>query len=356
MEKPRWWKLLLIAVLLLLPAGAAAQSFDASPPERPVKLIFIHHSTGYNWLADEHGGLGRALAANNYFVSDTHYGWGPDSIGDRTDIINWPEWFTGPESGRYLTALYAESGQIAPYVRPLPDPGGENQIVLFKSCFPNSNLEGSPDDPPERAGDRLSVGNAKAIYNELLAYFASRPDKLFVVITAPPLQDPTWAANARAFNNWLVNDWLENYEGVNVAVFDYYNVLTHPDSHHRFMGSYTEHSWGPSDTLHYPTDPGDDHPAPEGNDKATEEFLPLLNVWYNLWQPAAGAEIFVPAISSAGDEPYPVPLEDAAPEPYPIAEQPEPTPEQGDGGGGICPGSAAVGLMALLGVAWVRRR
>jgi hypothetical protein len=58
------------------------------PPPEPVRLIFIHHSCGENWLSDWNGGLGIALRDNNYAVSDTNYGWGPDAIGDRTDIPN----------------------------------------------------------------------------------------------------------------------------------------------------------------------------------------------------------------------------------------------------------------------------
>ena len=70
-----------------------AMTDDPNPPASPVKLIFIHHSTGGNWLADpagnELGGdLGRELMNNNYFVSATNYGWevGGDTIGDRTDV------------------------------------------------------------------------------------------------------------------------------------------------------------------------------------------------------------------------------------------------------------------------------
>ncbi len=59
---------------------------DPDPPATVAKLIFIHHSTGENWLADDYGNLGRVLGQNNYFVSDTNYGWGPNAIGDRTDI------------------------------------------------------------------------------------------------------------------------------------------------------------------------------------------------------------------------------------------------------------------------------
>ena len=151
------------------PAAVSAQGGDdPNPPENTVKLIFIHHSTGENWLRDDWGGLGRALGENNYFVSDTNYGWGPDTIGDRTDIPNWPEWFTGPESGRYMEALYNENEQHSEYTRGMvSDPRGENEIILFKSCFPNSNLDGSPDDPPQEGYD-YTVSNAKWIYNDLL--------------------------------------------------------------------------------------------------------------------------------------------------------------------------------------------
>ena len=189
------------------PAGKAARTAsrgsyalaadDPSPPAAPVRLIFIHHSTGGNWLADPndegpHGGLGRALMNNYYFVNATNYGWGPAGIGDRTDIPNWPEWFTGPGSPAILAALYAEDGQnfgdFGWWPRLASKPAGENRIILFKSCFPNSDLYGGPDDPPLTAPNgEYTVANAKAVYNEILTYFATRPDKLFVVITAPPL-------------------------------------------------------------------------------------------------------------------------------------------------------------------------
>lgn len=328
--------LLVLGLLLALSAPVGAQADDPSPPANTVKLIFIHHSCGENWLTDDDGGLGRALEANNYYVSDTNYGWGPDSIGDRTDITDWPEWFTGPSSDRYLAALYAESGQNSWYTRTLSDPGGENQVILFKSCFPNSNLEGNPHDPPARGGG-LTVGNAKAIYNELLAYFATRPDKLFVAITAPPVQDPTYGTNARAFNTWLVQEWLAGYEGNNVAVFDFYNVLTDPDNHHRFRNGEIEYVTDRGgDTLYYPTN-GDDHPAPAGNRKATEELVPLLNVYYHRWQGGAPAAPPTPVSEPTASEEPPSPT----PEPAEAAEPPGPTPE---------PAEETVPLPAMQGV------
>ncbi|OPX59895.1 MAG: hypothetical protein A4E25_00823 [Methanobacterium sp. PtaB.Bin024] len=251
---------------------------NTTPPSHTVKLIFIHHSTGENWLSDENGGLGIALRDNNYFVSDTNYGWGPDSIGDLTDIGHWWLWFRGPDSSKYTDALYNESGQNCEYSRLSSDPGGENEIIIFKSCFPNSALQGSSSDVvPSIASNPLkgessdsefhTVANAKGIYIDLLEYFKTRPDKLFIIITAPPLSDPTYGENAHSFNQWLVNDWLDDYPYKNVAVFDFYSVLTNGGN-----------------TLAYPSSWGDDHPSQAGNQKATQEFTNFLNNAYHEWK------------------------------------------------------------------------
>ena len=292
--------LLIVVVFLLVSAHSQAfpafQDGDGNPPSRVVKLIFIHHSTGENWLSDGYGNLGRTLGQNNYFVSDTNYGWGPHGIGDRTDIPDWMEWFRGDNTDQYWDALLQESGQNSSYTRGLSDPGGENEIIMFKSCFPNSDLEGNPNDPPTTDG-WLSVGHAKYVYNQLLNFFQQHPDKLFIVVTAPPLSDPSRADNARAFNLWLVEDWLaeNNYPYHNVAVFDFYNVLTGPNGHHTLEGGSIIHQVANKNTLHYPS--GDDHPSEKGSQKATEDFIPLLNYYYNRWQ--IDAPLAPPAAASS---------------------------------------------------------
>lgn len=285
----------LIFGLLSSPAPAHAQADNPDPPGQPVKLVFIHHSTGENWLRDGYGNLGRTLDDNYYFVSDTNYGWGPNGIGDRTDIINWPEWFGHNRNEAALRALFNESGQNSYDVtRTLHDPGGENVIIMFKSCFPNSNLEGNPNDAPRNEGDAMTVANAKHIYIEMLDYFATRPDKMFVVITAPPLSDGTFANNARGFNNWLMTEWLRNYQGSNVFVFDFYNVLTGKNNHHRFVNGAVDYiNNAGRNTLQYPS--GDDHPSEAGSQKATDEFVALLNVYYHRWAAGAPTSPVIPA-------------------------------------------------------------
>jgi hypothetical protein len=79
--------LFVIAVLSVLIVGSFFEvQASVTAPAEAVRLIFIHHSCGSNWLSDGNGGLGIALMDNNYFVSDTNYNWGPDSIGSSTDI------------------------------------------------------------------------------------------------------------------------------------------------------------------------------------------------------------------------------------------------------------------------------
>jgi hypothetical protein len=280
-------------------------------PSSTVKLIFIHHSTGENWLADEKGELGIALKNNNYFVSDTNYGWGPGGIGDSTDIGNWWQWFRGSSRNTYLNALYTEFGQHSAYSRLATDPDSsrENEVIMFKSCFPNSQISGNPSDAPttgtnllrgqDAGSPYMTVANVKGIYNDLLTYFAAHQDKLFVLIVSPPLAngatDASHAANARAVANWLVDNWIDSYNHTNVAVFDFYNVLTSNGSspvindlgkvggnHHRWWHGGIQHSRTvSSDFLAYPT--GDSHPSRAGNLKATGEFIDLLNSYYHRW-------------------------------------------------------------------------
>ena len=289
---------------------------NPNPPEELVKAVFIHHSTGQNWLADGNGNLGTALRDNHYFLSDTNYGWGPGSIGSYTDIGHWYNWFVGASHDSCLSALYAESGQNCAYSRAAGDPGGENKIILFKSCFPNSNLNGNPNDPPtvganplrgnDAGSSYMTVANAKGIYNDILNYFATRQDKLFIAIAAPPLAasatNAQRAANARAFNNWLVHDWLADYPYKNVAVFDFYNVLTsnggNPNStdagssagnHHRWRDGGVQHlQTVNSNVAAYPSDASDSHPNAIGNQKATSEFAAFLNLSFNRWNSKGG--------------------------------------------------------------------
>jgi hypothetical protein len=300
-----------LAVATACPPPVAA--LNAAPPASPVKLVFIHHSTGEAWLADGHGGLGIALRDNHYFVSDTNYGWGPNGIGDRTDLGHWWTWFRSSGAPTYLSALYGEGEQHCGYSRLATDPGGPNEIVMFKSCFPNSQLSGPYSPIPAIAanplkgeacgGDDFTVANAKGIYRDLLGYFGAHPEKLFVAVVAPPVTSPD-TPGGRALADWMVDHWLQDsgYTAGNVLVFDYYNVLSSKTgggdndaglasgNHHRIWNGAVQHKTDDgADRLAYPSG-GDSHPNAAGDGKATAEFVPLLNAAYNAWKGNSGAD------------------------------------------------------------------
>lgn len=142
-----------------------------------------------------------------------------------------------------------------------------------------------------------TISNCKGIYLDLLEYFKTRRDKLFIAITAPPVSDGKWSENARLFNSWLVYEWLKDYPHKNVGVFDLFNILTSSGgtseindlgrdtgNHHYVKDGVIRHIIGEvCNTSRYPLKDGDDHPSRAGNMKATVEFIDVLNVYYNVW-------------------------------------------------------------------------
>lgn len=244
---------------------------NPNPPSKTVKLCFIHHSSGGNWLADGNGNLGAVLNRNHYYVTETNYGWSAqpgDLLGDRTDTVNWPEWFTNAK----MPYVYRNNEHSA-YTNTIANPGGENEIIMFKSCFPLSDV-GS------------SISDEKAIYNRIKTYFAAHPNKLFVLITPPGTTNVPSYGLTKTLCNWLVdkNGWLNGYTGKNIMVFDFYCVLSEVNSHHRYYNGQIQHVYASNYDGHSPYHDGDDHPNAAGNQKATNEFIKLLNIAYHNWK------------------------------------------------------------------------
>jgi hypothetical protein len=241
-----------------------------------VKLCFIHHSCGRNWLwatGDYPGLLGDALNDNNYYVNETYYGWNAepgDGLGDSTDTSDWPSWFNDTKMPYVYDNTYHQA-----YNNVISDPGGENDIIMFKSCYyENCEVGGSIDDE-------------KAIYNGLLDYFQDHPDKLFILITPPGDRSVSSYTKTKELCDWLVDEdsgWLKDYPYKNVAVYDFYCTLSETDSHHRIVNGAIQHEYAAGYDGASPYHDGDDHPNAAGNLKATAEFVPLLNYYYSRWK------------------------------------------------------------------------
>ncbi len=225
-------------------------------------LVFIHHSVGSNWLSHS---LDDALVAKSYIDerNDITYGTvidpdsgrpgSPGSVpGDSTDMEHWILWFND-----YLDNVKAFDCE-----------SGVNRIIMFKSCFPNSNIWDDGVEPGDPFSGDFTLANFKAIYRHpqgsgntynhdgrvykpLEDIFAENPDALFVPVTSPPLNytstDDAAAHRARLFNDWLKGEWLSSYNAAhpglhNVAVFDLFNELAYADNRlthpNRLRGDY----------------------------------------------------------------------------------------------------------------------
>ncbi len=223
------------------------------------KCIYSSHPNG--------GGLRALLEGSGYAVNEASYG---SVVGDKTDICHWNKKFRDQMD---LVLKIKNQDDTLPE-------GITNDVVAFKSCFPNNNFTGDGTEPGDPDSCQLTLANAKAAYNSLLPYFEKHPEVLFVAFTAPPLAQtpgfkgfvkkilkgsPKHPELARSFNNWLTdseNGWLSGYSSTNVAVFDHYDVLT---------------NHGQTNWSAYPSGGGgDSHPNSEGNTKAAEAFVVFL--------------------------------------------------------------------------------
>ncbi len=285
---------LIWALLLAVLSGGIAMPAQAAFPDasvNPLRLLFIHHSCGGQLLAapgkqvggergsgerciyvshPNGGGLRDLLAGAGYEVHEASY---ESRLGQDTDIHHWRRKFT-----EHLDEILRIDRQDDLYAD-----GRLNHIVAFKSCYPNNDFVGPGEEPGDPDAPELTVANAKAAYRSLLPVLRGRPDVLFVAFTAPPraeprprgagerLRDmfkskPRSAEWAREFNSWLADrehGWLAGYDLPNVAVFDYYDILTG-----RGAGNWSA----------YPTGGGrDSHPSRAGNAEAAGAFVPFLD-------------------------------------------------------------------------------
>ncbi len=278
--------------ILICSGTAMAANLNTSKPATTTKLVFIHHSCGSNWLADGDGNLAKTLNQNKYYVSECGYGWDAatdDSItlGDNTNTDQWKLWFNDKQ-------MHYVYNHASPYSNRIANPGGENEVIMFKSCFPCSEV-GS------------SITDEKTEYNRLLPYFAAHQNKFFVLITPPGETKVDSHILTRQLCNWLVdkdNGWLKNYSGKNVMVFDFYGVLSETGSHHRVVSDHVEHVYASNYDGISPYHNGDDHPNYVGNQKATAEFIPLLNYAYNLWKKESPGVISIDPARYSANVPY----------------------------------------------------
>ena len=219
----------------------------------PTHLVFLHHSVGNGIMYT--GGLRDSLLNLGVVARSCTYG---DEIGQNTDMNHWLNKFKND-----MPRIFSFRAHPDKYY----DDGTANDIIMFKSCFPNSNIIGEGTAPGDPNSPEKTITNYKAVFEGLKTEFAKYPKKLFVYVTAPPnvpgATTPENAARARTFNTWLVEEYLPAYKSEtgldNFYIYDLFGFLTGPDNMLKpeYRGSH----------------PQDSHPNTAGKKAAAKAFI-----------------------------------------------------------------------------------
>lgn len=230
----------------------------------PHRIVFLHHSVGEGMLNE--GGLRDKLLDMGILVKSATYG---DQIGEDTDMNHWVNKF-----GSRMQDIFDFSTHGDHY----RSDGKTNEVVMFKSCFPNSEIEADGDLPGDPSAPQRTLANYKATWTALESELAKYPDKLFIYLTAPPVvpevSSPDEARRARDFNTWLMTEYLPAYRqntGLdNLYIFDLFGVLT--DNQGFLKPEYR-----------VPL-PADCHPNIKGSQAAATAFMAFFTPIWEQWQ------------------------------------------------------------------------
>jgi len=180
-------------------------------------VIFLHHSTGQNLI--EQGGVREAFATAGYDFWDHGYNDQGLTRPDGTAAgysYNIPSDNTDPDG---LARIFAQHV----YELPVNALSGlfQHEVIAFKSCFPVSNII---------SDEQLET--YKTYYLSMRDVMDQHPDKIFIIVTQPPLNpaatDAAAAARARALSEWLSSpEYLRGHP--NVFCFDFFNYLAEDD-------------------------------------------------------------------------------------------------------------------------------
>jgi hypothetical protein len=212
---------LTISFCLLHFCGTAlfAQTPRPQPPlAKDARVLFLHHSTGeciWNggvpaWFEShnaEH--QTRYAIEERAFPKESPYGW------ENFPYDYWNIWVrhAGPRAYREEPTLE----MLTPHY----------QVIVFKHCFPVSNIDEDTGRPDVAASEKR-IENYRLQYAALKAKLKSFPSTRFLVWTgaAQVLSDVDAAAarRARSFFDWVRKEW--DQPGDNIYVFDFYALET----------------------------------------------------------------------------------------------------------------------------------
>jgi hypothetical protein len=198
----------------------------ASGIEKP-SVLFIHHSVGESLIKD--GAVREILTEAGFNFWDHDYN--DPKIGLRNEkglpsgCYCIPDDNTDPDG---LAALF----QLDPKAdNALNKILTNHDVIIFKSCFPTSQV--LEDNPiiDSRDPKRKSLSNYKRHYLRVREAVDSHPDKIFILVTQPPLH-PNATNQYEARRAKQLVEWFKSDEFIgdrkNLFVFDYFSLLADP--------------------------------------------------------------------------------------------------------------------------------
>jgi len=218
-------------------------------------VIFIHRSVGHNLVHD--GGV-YDLARNSSPAFDfSDYDQNIDLLTDKSGSqqkmgFTFPGGNTRPVD---FAAIFTDA--VAPEHKAIQDLALGYDVIVLKSCYPNSNI----------ASDN-ELENIKQYYRSIAQFFSTLTDKQLVLLTSPPLapimtKAPA-ARRARQLSEWLATTKL----GSNVSVFNFFDLLATPKGQrgaNRLRKGYRR--WLPFDS----------HPNPKASKEIAPKFVEYIS-------------------------------------------------------------------------------
>jgi hypothetical protein len=202
-------------VVVVLAAATATSTFGQS-------YVFLHHSVGANIYfggnVEDHIRDHNSQHGTSIVPSERHY------MDENYPYDYWNTWVNGQCGGSSDRECI---GSLA----------SEYDLIIFKHCYPVCWISESSGEPDVTSSEK-TVENYKLQYRALRTMMDSRPDTKFMAWTAAPLTQsvlsesggPAMIARARAFAEWVRDDWLteDGQEHPNIFVFDFFGLATDP--------------------------------------------------------------------------------------------------------------------------------
>jgi hypothetical protein len=181
-------------------------------------IIFLHQSTGRNLIVEGHVREQLTGLGYNFWDQGYNHEMLRNPTGASTGYsYNVPGNKTDPDGMAHIF------GQRV-YPLPVNTFSGllQYDVIIFKSCFdPTSHIESDTELEVDKA-DYLQVRDA----------IDQHPDKLFILLTQPPLNpaetNPAEAARARSLADWLASPKYFG-ERANLFVYNFYAALAVDD-------------------------------------------------------------------------------------------------------------------------------